>query len=81
VVDLGAQRIELVRGDSRETIEIRDEDRGGWTAEADFVSAIRGGSTGTLTDFEIGLGYMAFLEAVHRSAATGCRTIIEGETP
>ena len=42
VVDLGAQRIELVRGTARETVAIRDEDRAGWTAEVDFVSAIRG---------------------------------------
>jgi predicted dehydrogenase len=79
VVDLGAKRIERVSGDTRDTIEIRDDDRAGWTAEIDFVNAIRGGSPGTLTDFETGLGYMAFLEAVHRSAASGCRTVIEGE--
>ena len=80
-VDLGAQRIELIRADGgREPVAIRDDDRAGWTAEVDFVSAIRGGSSGTLTDFATGLGYMAFLEAVHRSAASGCRTVIEGES-
>jgi predicted dehydrogenase len=81
VVDLGTQRIELVRGAVREPVVVRDEDRAGWTAEADFVSAIRGGPPGTLTDFPTGLGYMAFLEAVHRSAAGGCRTVIEGDAP
>jgi predicted dehydrogenase len=82
VVDLGAQRIELVRpGGEREPVAVRDEDRAGWTAERDFVSAIRFGPPGTLTDFATGLGYMAFLEAVQRSAASGCRTVIEGETP
>ena len=81
VVDLKAQRIELAHGTERETVAIRDEDRAGWTAEVDFVSAIRGGSPGTLTDFPTGLGYMAFLEAVHRSAASGCRTVIEGDAP
>ena len=82
VVDLGAQRIELVHGTARaRPSPIRDEDRAGWTAEIDFVSAIRGGSPGTLTDFPTGLGYMAFLEAVHRSAASGCRTVIEGDAP
>ncbi|MEP6637718.1 MAG: Gfo/Idh/MocA family oxidoreductase [Chloroflexota bacterium] len=80
VVDLGAKRLELVRaGGTRDPVAIRDEDRVGWTAEVDFVSAIRGGSPGTLTDFATGLGYMAFLEAVHRSAASGCRIVIEGE--
>jgi predicted dehydrogenase len=82
VVDLGAQRIEIVRpGGAREPVTIRDEDRAGWTAEIDFVRAIRGGPTGSLTDFSTGLGYMAFLEAVHRSAAEGCRTVIEGDAP
>ena len=80
VADFGAQRIELVRGSARETVTVREEDRAGWTAEVDFVSAIRGGSPGTLTDFPTGLGYMAFLEAVHRSAAGGLPTVIvEGD--
>ena len=71
-----------MRGDARANPStIRDEDRAGWTAEIDFVSAIRGGPPGTLTDFATGLGYMAFLEAVQRSAASGCRTVIEGEAP
>ena len=82
VVDLGGQRMEIVRpGGEREPVVIRDEDRAGWTAEIDFVSAIRGGAPGTLTDFATGLGYMAFLEAVQRSAASGCRTVIEGDAP
>jgi predicted dehydrogenase len=81
VLDLAAQRMELVRGDARETVTVHDEDRAGWTAEIDFVSAIRGGPAGTLTDFPTGLGYMAFLEAVHRSAASGSRTTIESEAP
>ncbi len=78
-VDLGAKQIDLVRAGTREPVAIRDEDRAGWTAEVDFVSAIRGGPPGTLTDFVTGLGYMAFLEAVHRSAASGCRTVIDGD--
>jgi predicted dehydrogenase len=81
VVDLAAQQIELTRSGAREPVAIRDEDRAGWTAELDFVAAIRGGDPGTLTDFATGLGYMAFLEAVQRSAASGCRTVIEGEAP
>ncbi len=82
LVDFGAQRIEIVRPDGgREPVAVRDEDRAGWTAEIDFVSAIRGGPSGGLTHFATGLGYMAFLEAVHRSAAGGCRTVIEGDAP
>jgi len=82
VVDLAGQRIVRVAGDgSREEVPIRDEERADWTAEIDFVSAIRGGPPGTLTDFPTGLAYMAFLEAVHRSAANGRRAIVEGEAP
>ena len=81
VVDLRRSGSSSPTGRERETVAVRDEDRAGWTAEVDFVSAIRGGSPGTLTDFPTGLGYMAFLEAVHRSAASGCRTVIEGDAP
>lgn len=82
VVDLGAQTIALVRrGGGRESVAIRDEDRAGWTAEIDFVAAVRGERPVTLTDFATGVGYMAFLEAVERSAGSGSRTVIEGEAP
>lgn len=83
VVDLTAQRIELVKtGQARgDEVAIRDEDRADWTAEIDFVAAVRGEGPVTQTDFATGLGYMAFLEAVQRSAAGGRRTVIEGESP
>ena len=82
VVDLAAKRIDLLAGAGgvdRTQVQIRDEDRAGWTAEIDFVAAIRGERPVTLTDFETALGYMAFLEAVDTSAASGCRTTIEGD--
>jgi predicted dehydrogenase len=41
-----------------------------WRAEADFVDAIRTGTPVT-PDFEEGLRYMEFTEAVYRSARTG----------
>lgn len=67
--------------DEGEDVPIPDADRAGWTAEIDFVAAIRGERLVTRTDFATGLGYMAFLEAVQRSAAGGCRVVIEGESP
>ena len=93
--DLGGQRLRLVTsGDAAaaaagktkaeaqgegEDVTIPDEERAGWTAEIDFVAAIRGERPVTRTDFATGLGYMAFLEAVQRSAAGGCRVVIERE--
>ncbi|HUX87904.1 MAG TPA: Gfo/Idh/MocA family oxidoreductase [Chloroflexota bacterium] len=41
-----------------------------WTAEADFISAIRTGAP-VSPDFEEGLRYMEFTEAVYRSARLG----------
>lgn len=45
------------------------DEQGGWRVEADFVEAIRGGDRPTLTDFPTGVRYMAFTDAVERSAA------------
>lgn len=82
LVDLTAQAIELVGQDGeRAPVVIEPADRDEWTAEIDFVAAIRGERPVTRTDFETGLGYMAFLEAVERSAAGGCRVVIEGGAP
>ena len=50
---------------------VGDEDRASWTAEIDFIAAIRGDRPVTLTDFATGAHYMAVVEAVDRSAARG----------
>lgn len=42
-----------------------------WTVEADFVESIRTGKGVRLTDFDSGVSYMEFTEAVARSASTG----------
>ncbi|MBV9122970.1 MAG: hypothetical protein JO112_06420 [Planctomycetes bacterium] len=42
-----------------------------WQVEADFVNAIRGGPPSRFTDFETGVQYMEFTEAVARSAQGG----------
>lgn len=42
-----------------------------WRVEADFIDAIRGKQPIELTDFETGVKYMEFTEAVAKSAQTG----------
>lgn len=52
-------------------IPITPEKEGRWRVEAEFAGAIRGQETVKLTSFDIGVQYMDFTEAVHRSAASG----------
>ena len=60
------------RGDGQlSEIEIAPEERGAWRVEEEFVNAIRGREMVKLTDFETGVRYMEFTEAVTRSAQTG----------
>jgi predicted dehydrogenase len=78
--DLDADRI---RGASRrsgkkgarmtelEDIHIPEEKARPWRVEADFINAIRTGAAIELTDFETGVAYMEFTEAVARSAQLG----------
>ncbi len=51
-------------------VEIPAEKRGGWRVEAEFIGAIRGEEKIRFTDFETGVRYMEFTEAVTRSAET-----------
>ena len=44
---------------------------GGWRVEEEFISAIRGQEEITHTDFRMGVKYMEFTEAVHRSRRSG----------
>jgi predicted dehydrogenase len=72
-----------IRGASRRTgttsakaeelpeIAIPAEKARSWRVEADFVDAIREGTTIRLTDFATGVSYMEFTEAVARSAEQG----------
>ncbi len=66
------------RGESWTEVAIAPEDRLGWTAEIDFVNAIRGADHGTLTDLATGVRYMAAVDAVDRAARTGCREDVAG---
>jgi predicted dehydrogenase len=52
-------------------IVIPPAQRVGWRVEQDFVDAIRGHAKVTHTNFEDGVRYMEFTDAVARSAATG----------
>ncbi|MFQ5732351.1 MAG: Gfo/Idh/MocA family protein [Planctomycetaceae bacterium] len=49
--------------------DIPPEQRGGWRVEAEFIGSIRGEETVRFTDFETGVRYMEFTDAVHQSAA------------
>jgi predicted dehydrogenase len=53
-------------------VPIKAEEQRHWTAEADFITAIREG-TPVSPDFEEGLRYMEVTEAIYRSARTGQR--------
>jgi predicted dehydrogenase len=60
------------RGDKGLTeIPIPAEKRIGWRVEEEFVNAIRGAEKITRTNFEDGVRYMEFTDAVTRSAASG----------
>jgi predicted dehydrogenase len=77
VADLGAERLQLVAPDGATTeLQIRPDERGDWRVEAEFVEAIRRGTTVRLTDFRSGVGYMAFTDAAVRSARSGRRVAV-----
>jgi predicted dehydrogenase len=59
------------KGSKPEVIAIPEDKAGSWRVEADFVEAIRSGKEIELTDFETGVAYMEFTEAVARSARRG----------
>ena len=62
------------RGDGQlSEIVIPPEKQGGWRVEQEFINAIRGIEPVTHTNFEDGVRYMDFTEAVTRSAQSGTR--------
>ena len=74
-LDLGTPRIELATGGAEgyRPVDVRPGDEGGWRVEQEFVDAIRGEGEVRLTDFATGAAYMAFTDAVRRSALEGRR--------
>jgi predicted dehydrogenase len=70
--DLATQQLEGGRpGDQSLTPVDLGAERSGWRAEAEFIGAIRGREPVAWTTFADGVRYMAFTEAVRRSAETG----------
>ena len=60
------------KGDAELTeIDIPDSEAGAWRVEEEFVNAIRGEEVITHTDFETGVKYMEFTEAVTLSMQSG----------
>ena len=60
------------KGDTELTeIDIPNTEAGGWRVEEEFVNAIRGNEVITHTDFDTGVKYMEFTEAVTRSMQAG----------
>ena len=52
-------------------IDVPRDEEGRWRVEEEFVNAIRGEETITHTDFDTGVKYMEFTEAVSRSMSSG----------
>jgi len=81
-LDLAAGQLAIVpHGGDPAPIEIAADDRAEWTAEIDFVAAIRGERPVTLTDFETGVHYMSVLEAIDRAARSGRRERVRADDP
>jgi predicted dehydrogenase len=58
-----------------EEVIVPEEEKGSWTVEADFVESIRKGNPVTLTDFETGVRYMKFSQAVWESWTDGSKKV------
>ncbi len=70
--DLSTQLLEAGRpGDQALTPVDLGGERGGWRVEAEFIGAIRGREPVAYTTFADGARYMAFTDAVRRSADEG----------
>ncbi len=67
-LDLAKNELWLTRpGESEKLVEIAPAKRGAWQVEADFIDSIRTGKPVKLTDFETGVDYMHFTDAVWES--------------
>jgi predicted dehydrogenase len=67
----GTHGAALAPAESLKPISIPEEKARSWQVEADFVDSIRLGTPVQRTNFETGVSYMEFTEAVARSARTG----------
>jgi predicted dehydrogenase len=70
--DLARGELWLARlGEAEKPVPIAPEKRGAWRVEADFIDSIREGKPVRLTDFETGVKYMQFTDAVWESWSNG----------
>jgi predicted dehydrogenase len=69
----GEQRIFVGRRGDGELAELPNprEQQASHRVEEEFINAIRGREPVTMNTFEIGVRYMEWTEAIHRSAASG----------
>lgn len=75
----GGLRLDLAKGElwltnvgeTEQLVTIAPEKRGAWRVEVDFIESIREGKPVRLTDFETGVKYMQFTEAVWESWSNG----------
>ncbi|MCZ6674951.1 MAG: Gfo/Idh/MocA family oxidoreductase [Verrucomicrobia bacterium] len=76
-LDLANEKLWFSKTDSNqyEEVEIAEADRGFWRVEEDFVESIRDGSPVRLTDFETGVRYMRFSQAVWESWTDGSKKV------
>jgi predicted dehydrogenase len=73
-VDFTPPRIELATdAEGYRQVEIRPDEQREWRVEQEFIDAIRREGEVQLTDFATGAAYMAFTDAVRRSAREGRR--------
>lgn len=75
----GLSRTHAAAAESLREIPIPPEKARGWQAEADFVDSIRLGTPVQLTNFETGVAYMEFTDAVARSGVTVKLPLSEAE--
>ena len=76
-LDMSGNKLYFSATDSEEykEVEIAEEDQDDWRVEADFVDSIRKGKEVTLTDFETGVRYMRFSQAVWDSWTDGSKKV------
>ncbi len=76
-LDLSAGKLwfSLTNSNSYEEIEIPQDERDEWRVEEDFVASVRDGKPVTLTNFETGVRYMRFSQAVWDSWTDGSKKV------
>ena len=76
-LDLAASKLWFSATDSNayKEVNVPEEEEDEWHVEEDFVDSIRDGKPVTLTDFETGVRYMRFSQAVWESWTDGSKKV------